>query len=114
MAGRQLRCRTLINQNPLLDPVLRGHGSRVVCHEFKPSTLKTRRVGQQCTLNLSRAETSSRWSCVVVRKEVPAQVSSTLLDHGSKSPRLADQCDVNIHSLTRPNPSQLPRVHSPS
>ncbi|GFT46237.1 hypothetical protein TNCV_3126151 [Trichonephila clavipes] len=26
-----------------------------------PVPLKTRRVGQQCTLNLSRAETSSRW-----------------------------------------------------
>ncbi|GFU89000.1 uncharacterized protein TNCV_2894481 [Trichonephila clavipes] len=30
--------------------------------------LKTRRVGQRCTLNLSRAETSSRWCGVVVRK----------------------------------------------
>ncbi|GFW31691.1 hypothetical protein TNCV_4683631 [Trichonephila clavipes] len=27
-----------------------------------PVPLKTRRVGQRCTLNLSRAETSSRWS----------------------------------------------------
>ncbi|GFW98421.1 hypothetical protein TNCV_3454501 [Trichonephila clavipes] len=26
-----------------------------------PEPLKTRRVGQRCTLNLSRAETSSRW-----------------------------------------------------
>ncbi|GFW60855.1 hypothetical protein TNCV_2672761 [Trichonephila clavipes] len=26
-----------------------------------PVALKTRRVGQRCTLNLSRAETSSRW-----------------------------------------------------
>ncbi|GFW59838.1 uncharacterized protein TNCV_213801 [Trichonephila clavipes] len=47
--------------------------------------LKTRRVGQRCTLNLSRAETSSRWCGVVVRRGgVPAQVSSTSLDHGSK------------------------------
>ncbi|GFV71177.1 uncharacterized protein TNCV_410601 [Trichonephila clavipes] len=30
--------------------------------------LKTRRVGQRCTLNLSRAETSSRWCGVVVRR----------------------------------------------
>ncbi|GFW61369.1 uncharacterized protein TNCV_4136871 [Trichonephila clavipes] len=29
---------------------------------------KTRRVGQRCTLNLSRAETSSRWCGVVVRR----------------------------------------------
>ncbi|GFY15201.1 uncharacterized protein TNCV_1570141 [Trichonephila clavipes] len=48
-----------------------------------PVPLKTRRVGQRCTLNLSRAETSSRW-CGVVGEGVPAQVSSTSLDHGSK------------------------------
>ncbi|GFT02648.1 uncharacterized protein TNCV_3690581 [Trichonephila clavipes] len=33
-----------------------------------PIPLKTRRVGQRCTLNLSRAETSSRWRGVVVRR----------------------------------------------
>ncbi|GFU42489.1 uncharacterized protein TNCV_4556131 [Trichonephila clavipes] len=49
-----------------------------------PVPLKTRRVGQRCTLNLSRAETSSRWCGVVVRRGMPAQVSSTSLDHGSK------------------------------
>ncbi|GFY09589.1 uncharacterized protein TNCV_380851 [Trichonephila clavipes] len=49
-----------------------------------PVPLKTRRVGQRFTLNLSRAETSSRWCGVVVREGVPAQVSSTSLDHGSK------------------------------
>ncbi|GFW52274.1 uncharacterized protein TNCV_2427211 [Trichonephila clavipes] len=49
-----------------------------------PVPLKTRRVGQRCTLNLSRAETSSRWCGEVVRRGVPAQVSSTSLDHGSK------------------------------
>ncbi|GFY09857.1 RNA-directed DNA polymerase from mobile element jockey [Trichonephila clavipes] len=50
-----------------------------------PVPLKTRRVGQRCTLNLSRAETSSRWCGVVVRRGgVPAQVMSTSLDHGSK------------------------------
>ncbi|GFU26978.1 hypothetical protein TNCV_1151501 [Trichonephila clavipes] len=49
----------------------------------------------------------SRWCGVVVRR-VPAQVSSTSLDHGSnlpapspKSPRVAEQCDVNIQSNTR-------------
>ncbi|GFS51984.1 uncharacterized protein TNCV_1104271 [Trichonephila clavipes] len=30
--------------------------------------LKTHRVGQRCTLNLSRAETFSRWCGVVIRK----------------------------------------------
>ncbi|GFV13875.1 uncharacterized protein TNCV_523541 [Trichonephila clavipes] len=45
-----------------------------------PVPLKTRRVGQRCTLNLSIAETSSRWCGVVVRRGgVPAQI-----DHGSK------------------------------
>ncbi|GFU65782.1 uncharacterized protein TNCV_5059161 [Trichonephila clavipes] len=33
-----------------------------------PVPLKTRRVGQRCTLNLSRAETSSRWCGVGVRR----------------------------------------------
>ncbi|GFX85687.1 DUF5641 domain-containing protein [Trichonephila clavipes] len=33
-----------------------------------PVPINTRRVGQRCTLNLSRAETSSRWCGVVVRK----------------------------------------------
>ncbi|GFX48933.1 uncharacterized protein TNCV_2797241 [Trichonephila clavipes] len=73
-----------------------------------PVPLKTRRVGQRCTLNLSRAETFSRWCGVVVRRGVPAQVSSTSLEHGSKitwsvakSPRVAEQCDVNIQSINQ-------------
>ncbi|GFV31239.1 hypothetical protein TNCV_1265101 [Trichonephila clavipes] len=49
-----------------------GCGSRVVlvserglpCHELKPSTSKDPRVEQRCTLNLYRAETSSRWCSV--------------------------------------------------
>ncbi|GFT71719.1 uncharacterized protein TNCV_1081841 [Trichonephila clavipes] len=60
-----------------------NHGRHVM--SSIPVPLKTRRVGQRCTLNLSRAETSSRWCGVVVRRGgVPAQVSSTSLDHGSK------------------------------
>ncbi|GFX05430.1 uncharacterized protein TNCV_1007521 [Trichonephila clavipes] len=49
-----------------------------------PVPLKTHRVWQRCTLNLSRAERSSCWLRVVVRRGVPTQVSSTSLDHGSK------------------------------
>ncbi|GFU56426.1 uncharacterized protein TNCV_2609461 [Trichonephila clavipes] len=49
-----------------------------------PVPLKTCRVGQRCTLNLSRAETSSRWCGVIVRRGVPTQVPSTSLDQGSK------------------------------
>ncbi|GFU31860.1 uncharacterized protein TNCV_1111261 [Trichonephila clavipes] len=65
-------------------PVVKAsnHGRHVM--RSIPVPLKTRRVGQRCTLNLSRAETSSRWCGVVVREGVPAQVSSTSLDHGSK------------------------------
>ncbi|GFW21491.1 uncharacterized protein TNCV_1533141 [Trichonephila clavipes] len=58
------------------------HGRHVM--SSSQVSLKTRCVGQRCTLNLSRAETSSRWYDVVVRRVVPAQVSSTLLDYGSK------------------------------
>ncbi|GFU77436.1 uncharacterized protein TNCV_3498101 [Trichonephila clavipes] len=35
---------------------------------LNPVPLKTHRVEQRCTLNLSRAETSSRWCGVVVRR----------------------------------------------
>ncbi|GFX15337.1 uncharacterized protein TNCV_3302661 [Trichonephila clavipes] len=42
------------------------HGRHVM--SSSPVSLKTRRVGQRCTLNLSRAEMSSRWCGVVVRR----------------------------------------------
>ncbi|GFX71046.1 uncharacterized protein TNCV_3648111 [Trichonephila clavipes] len=51
------------------------HGRHVM--SSSPVPLKTRRVGQRCTLNLSRAETSSRWCGVVVRRGDAAQVLST-------------------------------------
>ncbi|GFV22077.1 hypothetical protein TNCV_4527621 [Trichonephila clavipes] len=38
-------------------------------YEFEPSTTKDPPcIGQRCTLNLSRTETSSRWCGVVVRR----------------------------------------------
>ncbi|GFU66835.1 uncharacterized protein TNCV_894711 [Trichonephila clavipes] len=43
-----------------------NHGRHVM--SSIPVPPKTRRVGQRCTLNLSRAETSSRWCGVVVRR----------------------------------------------
>ncbi|GFS63478.1 retrovirus-related Pol polyprotein from transposon opus [Trichonephila clavipes] len=43
-----------------------NHGRHVM--SSSPVPLKTRRVWQRCTLNLSRAETSSRWCGVVVRR----------------------------------------------
>ncbi|GFX87621.1 uncharacterized protein TNCV_2465141 [Trichonephila clavipes] len=51
--------------------VAEWYGHRIVAGfvtSSSPVPLKTRRVGQRCTLNLSRAETSSRWCGVVVRR----------------------------------------------
>ncbi|GFW06872.1 hypothetical protein TNCV_3289711 [Trichonephila clavipes] len=53
-----------------------GHSSLVVkvsdlgwrVMSLSPVPLKTRRVGERCTLNLLRAQTSSRWCGVVVRR----------------------------------------------
>ncbi|GFY02904.1 hypothetical protein TNCV_3507841 [Trichonephila clavipes] len=42
------------------------HGRHVMISS--PVPLKTCRVGERCTLNLSRAQRSSRWSGVVVRR----------------------------------------------
>ncbi|GFX45327.1 uncharacterized protein TNCV_2096121 [Trichonephila clavipes] len=42
------------------------HGRHVM--SSSPVPLKPRRVGQRCTLNLTRAETSSRWCGVGVRR----------------------------------------------
>ncbi|GFV27257.1 hypothetical protein TNCV_3459512 [Trichonephila clavipes] len=56
--------------------------------------LKSLCVGERCTLNMSRAQTSSRW-CVVAVRRVSAQMSSSSLDHGSKvrgpSPKALEQ-----------------------
>ncbi|GFU08720.1 hypothetical protein TNCV_990791 [Trichonephila clavipes] len=38
------------------------------CHEFEPSTTKDTQCRERCTLNLSRAQTSSCWSDVVVKR----------------------------------------------
>ncbi|GFV93510.1 uncharacterized protein TNCV_1988241 [Trichonephila clavipes] len=65
-----------------------------------PVPLKTRRVGQQCMLNLSRVETSSRWCGVVGRRGLPAQVSSTSLDHGSKLRGPSPKALVYLRSAT--------------
>ncbi|GFX67981.1 uncharacterized protein TNCV_2288431 [Trichonephila clavipes] len=73
-----------------------------------PVPLKTRHVGQQCTLNLSRAETSSNWCGVVVRRGGASSgfVHVTLAWFKitwsvAKSPRVAKQCDVNNQSILR-------------
>ncbi|GFV21354.1 uncharacterized protein TNCV_2371111 [Trichonephila clavipes] len=72
---------------------MRDHGSLVVkvsdrgwrVMSSSRVPLKTHRVGERCTLNLPRAQMSSRWCGVVIRRGgVPAQVTSSSLDHGSK------------------------------
>ncbi|GFV63888.1 uncharacterized protein TNCV_3787611 [Trichonephila clavipes] len=49
-----------------------------------PVPLKTRRVGERCTLNLSRAQTSFRWCGVAVRREGCSSGIVSSLDRGSK------------------------------
>ncbi|GFU60302.1 uncharacterized protein TNCV_3404461 [Trichonephila clavipes] len=67
-----------------------------------PVPLKTRRVGQRCTLNLSRAETSSRW-CGVRRRRCQLRCRPrhlTMVQNDvAQSPRVAEQCDVTIQSI---------------
>ncbi|GFY15481.1 uncharacterized protein TNCV_1572921 [Trichonephila clavipes] len=82
------------------------HGRHVM--SSSPVPLKTRHVGQRCTLNLSRAETSFRWCGVVARRgganSVVVHVTWPWLKitwSAAKHPRIAKLCDVNIHSLTR-------------
>ncbi|GFW14367.1 uncharacterized protein TNCV_3327801 [Trichonephila clavipes] len=71
-----------------------------------PVPLKTDRVGQLCTLNLWKAETSSRWCGVVFRRGGASSgvvhVTRPLFKitwSVAKSPRVAEQCDVNIQSV---------------
>ncbi|GFW45410.1 uncharacterized protein TNCV_4702211 [Trichonephila clavipes] len=80
----------LVSTNTTTDfPERLGCGSSVVkvsdhCRHvmsWSPGALKTHRAGQRCTLNLSRAETSSRWCGEVVRR---GGCQLTSLDHGSK------------------------------
>ncbi|GFV60966.1 uncharacterized protein TNCV_996991 [Trichonephila clavipes] len=59
-----------------------------------PVPLKTHRVGQRCTLNLSRAETSNRWCGVVVRV-----LSSGLSSSLGTSEVLAEQGRLSLSSL---------------
>ncbi|GFY32194.1 uncharacterized protein TNCV_3557021 [Trichonephila clavipes] len=74
---------------------------------LSPVPLKNRRVGQRCTLNLSRAETSSRWCGVVVKRggANSGVVHVTLpwfkiTSSVTKRPRVPEECDVNIQSIS--------------
>ncbi|GFS69708.1 uncharacterized protein TNCV_4052941 [Trichonephila clavipes] len=80
--GYQFRCRprplTMNNMFCISSPFKKKMAAVVEWYRYRtvaclvtsssPVPLKTRRVGQRCTLNLPRAETSSRWRGVVVRR----------------------------------------------
>ncbi|GFU81978.1 hypothetical protein TNCV_516591 [Trichonephila clavipes] len=59
-----------------------------------PVPLMTRRVGQRCTLNLSRAET-----LVGCHLRCHPRHLTMVQNDVAKGPHVAEQCDVNIHSL---------------
>ncbi|GFX29750.1 uncharacterized protein TNCV_2750841 [Trichonephila clavipes] len=101
-------------------PQLRGWAVILGCNSKFPKSatssspvqLKTRHVGARCTLNLSRAQTSSRRCGVVVRRGgASSDVVHVTLPwfkitwSVAKSPLASEQCDadVYIHSLT-PHP----------
>ncbi|GFX67996.1 hypothetical protein TNCV_920971 [Trichonephila clavipes] len=94
-----------------LQPESSGSGSQVVKDSERGwlvtssslVSLKTRRAGKLCTLNLSRAQTSSRWCGVVVRRGGASPRHLTVVQMTKViaiSPRVAEQDDFNIHSLT--------------
>ncbi|GFW25011.1 uncharacterized protein TNCV_3155141 [Trichonephila clavipes] len=61
----------LIGPSPVVAAVAEWYRYRIGAYLVTSSStvpLKTYRVGQRCMLNLSRAETSSRWCGVVVRR----------------------------------------------
>ncbi|GFU06785.1 uncharacterized protein TNCV_4353441 [Trichonephila clavipes] len=75
---------------------------------LSPVPLKIRRVGHRCALNLSRAETSSRWCGLVVRRGGASSgvvhVTLTMAQNyvvRRQKPRVAEQWDVIIQSLTQ-------------
>ncbi|GFW21180.1 zonadhesin [Trichonephila clavipes] len=82
-----------------------GQGNGIVSSSLVP--LKTHRVGKSSTLNLSGAQTFSRWCDVVVRRGGSSSgvilVTWPLFKFTrsvAKSIRIAEQSNVNIHSIT--------------
>ncbi|GFW83700.1 hypothetical protein TNCV_668131 [Trichonephila clavipes] len=63
---------------------------RAQCHK------KIRRVGQRCTLNLSRTEMSSRWCAVVVRRGGASSGVTLIIWPFFKITRLTPPCRVDM------------------
>ncbi|GFW37818.1 uncharacterized protein TNCV_4630231 [Trichonephila clavipes] len=90
------------------------HGRHVI--SSSPIPLKTGRLGQRCTLNLSIAQTSSRWCGVVVRR---GGASSGVVHvtwpwfkitwSVAKSPRVAQHSATLIINQSRPYTEGLQR-----
>ncbi|GFT09834.1 uncharacterized protein TNCV_416211 [Trichonephila clavipes] len=96
-------------QQPMVAAVAEWYRYRILAclvTSSSPVPRKTHRVGQWGTLSLTRTERSSRWCGVVVRR---GGVSSSVVHITSpwlkitwsvtESPRVAEQCDVNIQSI---------------
>ncbi|GFW53529.1 hypothetical protein TNCV_4814351 [Trichonephila clavipes] len=81
-------CLVLVSElgdpSPVAPMLLQSIGSWLARYEFEPSTTKELPRREAIHVNLSRAQTSFSWRGVVVRRGVPAWVSSSSIDHGSK------------------------------
>ncbi|GFX46983.1 hypothetical protein TNCV_316061 [Trichonephila clavipes] len=84
--------------------------------------LKTHRVRERCTLKLSRAQASSHWCGVVVRRGVSATVLYSSLRHDSKLQGPSPKAFAKMNSATlifthSPNPAHSqfgPHAMSPT
>ncbi|GFV38771.1 hypothetical protein TNCV_4763781 [Trichonephila clavipes] len=74
------------------------------CHEFKPSTTEEPQYKGEMYVLICREHKLPPIS-VVIRRGVPAQLSSLSLDHGSKlrrsSPKVLVQLSIRTHERTR-------------
>ncbi|GFW23353.1 hypothetical protein TNCV_3804521 [Trichonephila clavipes] len=65
-----------------------------------PVPLKTRRVGEQCTLNLWRAQTSSRWCVAAVAEWYRYRTVACFVTGSSPVPlktrRVGQRCTLNL------------------
>ncbi|GFX08032.1 uncharacterized protein TNCV_1237122 [Trichonephila clavipes] len=82
-------------------PVVRvsDHGRYVM--SSSPVPQKIRRVGQRCTLNLSRAETSSRWCGVVygIKKKEEEEEEEPLPESSSLNRKKKTPAEIEAEDL---------------